>query len=116
MNVLLLEDEPELSAVAREQLELRGHKVYPADKVALAREILTDEDVLIDVLIADQDVPDGFGARFAIEAKGMKPHIKVAVVSGRLSIDDIEELEGHGIVYFGKPSLYASIVEDLLAN
>ncbi len=34
MNVLLLEDEPDLSAVACEQIESRGHQVFPAFDIA----------------------------------------------------------------------------------
>jgi len=114
MNVLLLEDEPDLSAVACEQIESRGHKVFPALDIAHARSILQDDSVDIDILIADQQVPDGNGSRFAIETKGMPVGIKVVVVSGQLNIADVEQLEAHGVDYYNKPSLYSDIVEDLI--
>lgn len=114
MNVLLLEDEPDLSAVACEQIESRGHKVFPALDIAHAKAILEDESVDIDILIADQQVPDGNGSRFAIETKGMPDGIKVVVVSGILSHTDVEQLEAHGVDYYNKPSLYSDIVEDLI--
>ena len=114
MNVLLLEDEPDLSAVACEQIESRGHKVFPALDIAHAKSILQDDSVEIDILIADQQVPDGNGSHFAIETKGMPDGIKVVVVSGHLSSTDVEQLEAHGVDYYNKPSLYSDIVEDLI--
>lgn len=114
MNILLLEDEPDLSAVACEQIESRGHKVFPALDIAHAKSILEDDSVDIDILIADQLVPDGNGSRFAIETKGMPRGIKVVVVSGQLNIADVEQLEAHGVDYYNKPSLYSDIVEDLI--
>ena len=68
----------------------------------------------IDILIADQLVPDGNGSHFAIQTKGMPDGIKVVVVSGQLNIADIEQLEAHGVEYYNKPSLYSEIVEDLI--
>jgi DNA-binding response OmpR family regulator len=114
MNVLLLEDEPELSAVACEQIESRGHKVFPAFDIEHARSILKDDHLNIDILVADQKVPDGNGSLFAIETKGMSRGIGVVVVSGMLSLTDVEQLEAHGVDYYNKPSLYSDIVEDLI--
>jgi DNA-binding response OmpR family regulator len=114
MNVLLLEDEPELSAVACEQIESRGHQVFPALDIAHARSILEDESVNIDILIADQEVPDGNGSLFAVETKGMSRGIKVVVVSGQLSGSDIEQLKDNGVNYYNKPSLYSDIVEEMV--
>lgn len=114
MKILLLEDEKELSDVAKAQIELRGHSVIVAEDIAKAHEILDDPDAGIDILIADNQVPDGSGARFAIAAKGKVRNMRVVVVSGRLSMNDIEELEAHHIAYFDKPLLYAEIVEELI--
>jgi DNA-binding response OmpR family regulator len=113
MNVLLLEDDLDLSAVACEQIESRGHKVFPAFDIAHAKLILEDESVQIDVLIADQDVPDGNGSLFAIETKGAPKGIKVVVVSGQLRRTDVEQLNAHGVDHYSKPSLYSDIIEDL---
>ena len=82
MNVLLLEDEPELSAVACEQIESRGHKVFAALSIAQAKELIEDYSVEIDILIADQLVPDGNGTQFALATKDMPHGIQVVVVSG----------------------------------
>ncbi|MDQ8195341.1 response regulator [Coraliomargarita sp. SDUM461004] len=114
MNVLLLEDEPELSAVACEQIESRGHKVFAALDIAHARSILEDDSVHVDILVADQKVPDGNGSLFAIETKAMPRGIKVVVVSGMLATPDIEQLKKHNVDYYHKPLLYSEIVENLI--
>ena len=114
MNVLLLEDEPDLSAVACEQIESRGHTVFPAFDIAHAKAILDDENIQIDILIADQQVPDGNGALFAVDLKGQPGGIKVVVVSGLLTSDDVKHLETQGVDYYHKPSLYSDIVQAMI--
>ncbi len=114
MNVLLLEDEPDLSAVACEQIESRGHTVFPAFDIAHAQEILEDENIQIDILIADQQVPDGNGALFAVDIKEQPQGIKVVVVSGQLNRDDVQHLEAQGVDYYHKPSLYSDIVQAMI--
>lgn len=114
MNILLLEDEPDLSAVACEQIESRGHKVYPAFDIAHAKSILEDESIHIDILVADQKVPDGNGSLFAIEAKNGGSGVKSVVVSGFLDEENIQKLEANKVDYYAKPALYSDIVEDLI--
>jgi len=116
MNILLLEDEQELSDVARAQIELRGHSVAVAENIAEAHKILDHGGAKFDILIADNQVPDGSGARFAIGAKARQQSMQVVVVSGRLNMNDIEELEAHNIDYFDKPLSYADIIEEVLRN
>jgi DNA-binding NtrC family response regulator len=114
MNVLLLEDDLDLSAVASEQIESCGHKVFPAFDIAQAKAIITDKAIQIDILVADQLVPDGNGSQFAIETKDQPDGIKVVVVSGHLDDADIQNLDDNGVDHYDKPSLYADIVEDLI--
>ena len=113
MNILLLEDEPSLSAVACEQIESRGHTVFPAFDIADAKTILEEGSQPIDILIADQLVPDGNGSEFAIEIKHGLGEIQAVVVSGQLNDADKEKLGANGVDYYEKPSLYSEIVEDL---
>jgi DNA-binding response OmpR family regulator len=113
MNILLLEDEPSLSAVACEQIESRGHQVFPAFDIAHAKAILEKERERIDILIADQLVPDGNGSEFAIETKEGLSGVQVVVVSGQLNDADKDKLGANGVGHYEKPSLYSEIVEDM---
>lgn len=114
MNILLLEDDLELSAVASEQIESRGHKVIPAVDIEQARAIIEDESMEIDLLIADHLLPDGNGSKFALETKSEPHGIKVVVVSGQLNQSDIDELNANEVGHYEKPSLYSEIVEDVI--
>lgn len=114
MNVLLLEDDLDLSAVAGEQIETRGHKVFPAFDIAQAKALIADKTIQIDILVADHLVPDGSGAQFAIETKGSPGGIPAVVVSGHLDDSVIADLDSNGVDHYDKPSLYADIVEDLI--
>lgn len=75
---------------------------------------MADKTVQIDILIADQLVPDGNGAQFAIQVKESPDSIQTVVVSGHLSDADIQDLDANGVNHYDKPSLYADIVEDLI--
>lgn len=112
MNILLLEDEKELADLATTQIEGSGHNVTNAACIADAHELL--EQNLYELLIADNQVPDGSGARFAIGAKGKRPDMKVVVISGRLAMNDIEELEAHNISYYDKAQPYSEVVDDMV--
>lgn len=116
MNVLLLEDELELSAVASEQIENSGHKVFPAYDIAGARRILEDGSVKIDLLISDQLVPDGNGSDFAIESKASFNDLKAVVVSGQLSSADVGKLKSFQVDHYHKPVLYSDIVGEMEAK
>ncbi len=75
---------------------------------------MEDESIAIDILIADQKVPDGNAALFAVETKEAPSGITVVVVSGQLSSDDVEHLEKQGVDYYHKPSLYSDIVQAMI--
>jgi len=114
MNILLLEDDLELSAVASDQIESRGHKVIPAMDIEQAKAIIEDDSVDIDILIADHLLPDGNGSKFAMDIKKEPRGIKVVVVSGQLNSSDVEELDANNVGHYAKPSLYSQIVEDVV--
>ena len=114
MNILLLEDDLELSAVASEQIESRGHKVVPAVDIEGARAIIEDDNIPIDILIADHLLPDGNGSQFALQTKSEPRGIQVVVVSGQLNDSDIKELDANHVGHYHKPSLYSEIVEDVI--
>jgi DNA-binding response OmpR family regulator len=116
MNVLLLEDNLDLSAVASEQIESRGHRVFPAFDIASARAILSDANIQIDILVADHLIPDGDGTEFAIETKKTCDTVTVVVVSGQLSNQEIERLDASGVDHYDKPALYADVVENSIGK
>lgn len=113
MRILFIEDEWELNEVASEQLRVMGHQVHSMLGVVQSRRYMEDHPDSIDVIIADHRLPDGQGVKFVIEARKANPRLKVAVVSGCLTADDIALLEQEEIHYFTKPLLYSTVLRAL---
>lgn len=113
MNILLLEDEKDLSASAVMQLEIKGHKVHPVYDIAEAREALANPDQKYQMVIADHQLPDGKGIHFVEEVRDAHPHCSFAIVSGCLLSEDVERLERLKIPYFRKPLIYSKVLDQL---
>lgn len=113
MNILFMEDDPDLQASGVLQLETKGHQVFPTYDLEESREIMADESLQIDLVISDHRLPDGLGIQFVIELQKHFPKCKSAIVSGCLNADDIEQLEKHKIPYYKKPLLYTKVIEEM---
>jgi DNA-binding NtrC family response regulator len=113
MRILFIEDEWELNEVASEQLRSMGHQVNSMLGIEEARRFMEDHPDTIDLIIADHRLPDGQGVKFVIDARRANPRIKVAVVSGCLTDDDIALLQQERIHYFTKPLLYSTVLRAL---
>lgn len=114
MNILLVEDEPELSQIAAETIEGMGHKVHVVAGVEDALVALADEARQIELMIADHRLPDGWGVALCLQCRVKYPHIRVAVVSGCLRSENIELLDEFKIPYWKKPILYSKVMRELL--
>ena len=113
MRILLIEDEWELNEVASEQLRTMGHQVHSMLGIEEARRFIEDHPDTIDVIVADHRLPDGQGIKLVIEARRANPRLKVAVVSGCLTEDDIMLLQQEQIHYFNNPLLYSTVLRAL---
>jgi DNA-binding NtrC family response regulator len=114
MNILLVEDEPELGQLAAETMEGMGHSVVTVTGVEAAMEILEDPSRLPDIMVADHRLPDGWGIALCLQCRVKHPRIKVAVVSGCLTPENVELLEEYAIPYWRKPVLYSKVLRELL--
>jgi DNA-binding NtrC family response regulator len=114
MNILLVEDEPELSQIAAEAIENMGHKVFVVAGVEDALIALEDEKKKIELMIADHRLPDGWGVALCLQCRVKYPDIRVAVVSGCLTPENVELLEEYKIPYWKKPILYSRVMRELL--
>jgi|GEM_PF-1177793 len=113
MNVLLIEDERELAATARMQIEGLGHSVEVVYDLAEARARMDDPGQRINMVIADHRLPDGLGIDWVIEMRESYPECEYAIVSGCLTNEDVECLQQRGLPYFHKPLLYSRVIERL---
>ena len=81
-NVLVVEDDPSVLALAIEMLSELGYRVKTASDASVALEILRRGDA-IDLIFTDVVMPGGLtGVQLAAEARKLRPGMKVLLTSG----------------------------------
>jgi signal transduction histidine kinase/DNA-binding response OmpR family regulator len=78
--VLLVEDDDLIRNVTTDMLESLGYAVFQAGDARQALSIL--QDTPVDVLMTDLELPDLPGDELAVEARRLKPGLKVIFASG----------------------------------
>lgn len=100
-NVLLVDDEPDFVAAAKEMLQLHGHTVESAERLDSARRLLGG--VAPDVLLLDLMLPDGNGLELLEELRE-SPVKRVVFITGHPGIKSlIKNLSGPSVSYLTKP-------------
>jgi len=79
--VLVVDDEEPIRRAARRILELDGYRVLEAENGARAVEMLRG-DIVVDLLLADLDMPELTGEEMARQLRATRPDLKVLYVSG----------------------------------
>ncbi len=80
--VLLVEDEAPVRAFASRALRLRGYTVLEADCAEAALDMLTDDELAVDIFVTDVIMPGMDGPTWVREALKARPDTKVVFVSG----------------------------------
>jgi CheY-like chemotaxis protein len=81
-TVLVVEDDEEVLAAALEGLQDLGYRVLPATNATQAIDILRG-DLPVEILFSDIVMPGGMnGVQLAVEARRLRPSIKVLLTSG----------------------------------
>ncbi|MDM7459046.1 MAG: ATP-binding protein [Paracoccus sp. (in: a-proteobacteria)] len=81
-RILLVEDEAPVRAFAARALKLKGHEVLEAESGEAALELLTDSDVMVDLLLTDVVMPGLDGPSWVREARLTRPSVGVIFMSG----------------------------------
>ena len=109
VRVLLIEDDPDLSLLVREELELWGAHVLVAHTLKEARALFSEN---IDVILSDVRLPDGESVTFLKEIPRLFPNnvpIRIIVTGfADISPEDEEEMGIDGI--FPKPTDWDEVV------
>jgi two-component system cell cycle sensor histidine kinase/response regulator CckA len=101
--VLLVEDEDPVRAFASRALKLRGYEVVEAASAEEAMDFLSDAANQVDVLVSDVVMPGLDGPSFAVEARRLRPGLRVVFVSGYAE-DSFRRTEMHGdFLFLPKP-------------
>jgi CheY-like chemotaxis protein len=81
--VLVVEDDQDVRELASESLHELGYRTLTAVDAAAALRLLRDPAHRIDILFSDIVMPGGMnGAQLAIEARRLRPTLKVLLTSG----------------------------------
>jgi DNA-binding NtrC family response regulator len=113
-NVLLVDDEPDFVAAAKEMLQLHGHTVASAERLESARRLLDGNPP--DVLLLDLMLPDGNGLELLEELRE-SPVKRVVFITGHPGIKSlIKNLSGPSVSYLTKPIGSTELLRTVEAN
>lgn len=103
-RVLLVDDDLAFLRVFGDGLERSGFDVVTAGSFQEALDRAGEPGPPLDVLVADINLRDGWGARLALALAPLQPDAKVVYISGYAASDPIlkEGIEDH-MVFLGKP-------------
>jgi CheY-like chemotaxis protein len=105
-RVLLIDDDRVLLSVTREILERLGYVVEAHVEPEQALESFMSDPGLWDLIITDRSMPKMTGEELVIAMKKVRGDVPVLMLSGFVSIEDIERLTAAGIdSVIGKPVL-----------
>ena len=103
-TVLVVEDEEEVRALARDVLEMSGYRVLEALDVADAARLAETHPGPIHLLITDVVMPGASGPELARRLRGARPDLRVLCMSGYPESDDRRgEAEGSWTAWLQKP-------------
>jgi two-component system cell cycle sensor histidine kinase/response regulator CckA len=117
MVVLVVDDSETVLSVVSPILRRSGYRVLQARNVAEARHVWARQDVNIDLVVTDVQMPDGTGFELSREIRADRPHTPVVFMSGGYEPQDpdIREILGPNRAFLAKPfslsALLARIVE-----
>ena len=111
-TILLVEDEPEVLAIATEMLEECGYHVIKADSPSVALDLVKQRGPKIHLLITDVIMPNMTGPELAGQVTTLLPGVKVLYVSGRIGSTVVRD----GAVIPGAALLHKPFTTDDLAR
>jgi two-component system copper resistance phosphate regulon response regulator CusR len=112
MQVLLVEDDPEIQSLLREALRGAGYIVHTAANAATAASLAAS--MTFDGLIVDLGLPDRDGIDLILDLRRAGMTTPVLILSARRSVDDrVRGLEQGGDDYLTKPFAVAELLARL---
>lgn len=110
MTILVLEDDPSITAFMRFVLRPLGHAILEAATAEEAFFRFEESDGNIDLLIADVTLPVSSGTRVALELRSLLPYLRIILTSGypasmwdEQDAAELSELPSDSIVTIQKP-------------
>ena len=101
-QILLVDDDDAVRALAQEMLAELGHQVTAVGTGALALERLRDDEAF-DLLLADYAMPVMTGVQLAAEAIRLRPGLPVLFITGYADTDILKPWLARGYGMLSKP-------------
>ena len=96
MNILIVDDEPEVAEVLAKSLDRQGHRITTVNSGEDALRRL--EDTPIDAMFLDVSMPGMNGLEVLAEVRRRRPTLAVVVITGHATTDEVEEVRRLGAV------------------
>lgn len=96
MNILIVDDEPEVAEVLARSLSRQGHRTSVVHSGAEALRAVRDSAP--DAMFLDVSMPGLNGLDVLAEVKRTRPSLAVVVITGHATDDEVEEVKRLGAV------------------
>lgn len=110
-KILILDDEEDICFLLSNFLKNKFKDVLCANTIA---EFLSHDLSIIDVLIIDNNLPDGFGFDIIPKIKSSKPELKVIAISAFDANNERKyAMENGADLFLGKPFKFQDILQKI---
>ncbi len=96
MNILIVDDEPEVAEVLARSLSRQGHRTTIANSGEAALSLIRQSAP--DAMFLDVSMPGMNGLDVLAEVKQTRPSLAVVVITGHATPDEVEEVKRLGAV------------------
>ena len=112
MNILIIEDEGDISLILNLMLKKEDIEIEHVTTLAKAATFLKEQST--DIVIIDNQLPDGFGLEYIKEIKSSYPLIKIIMITGNTDTTDKEKaIENGADIFLAKPFTKEQIQKSL---
>lgn len=104
-TILVVEDDPDVRELLQLVFHDEGHRTLVAEDGLEALELVTQESIVPDLVIADYNLPkalSGLGLVATLQEQ-LERAIPAIVLTGDISTKNLREIGRHGCVHLGKP-------------
>lgn len=102
MNILIIEDEGDISLILNLMLKKEDIEIEHVTTLAKAATFLKEQSA--DIVIIDNQLPDGLGLEYIKEIKSNYPLIKIIMITGNTdSTDKATALQNGADIFLAKP-------------
>jgi two-component system, cell cycle sensor histidine kinase and response regulator CckA len=110
--VLVVDDEEPIRRAVRRMLERNGYHVIEAENGARAVELVADPTIVVDLLLADLEMPELAGEEMARRLRLMRRDVRILYVSGHIErLFSERPMLREGEAFLEKPFTYEGLTE-----